>query len=200
MNLVPRKVRVALSRWLRSLRPQERPAARSFLKFVVAHAAGFPGYAAIYFAIGLSELGWALLGFGIGVAASPLSSLITGRLSTSTHIVCGITTLSVSLVTYSTGGIESPALYWLTIMPAAAMFFNWSSWCRHLGDSFVGWRVLSTHHDQARPASRAAHDSRSARVRAFYECRWACWCCYPVGHSSKPGQRTSDHETATAEP
>lgn len=115
----PRKF---VTRWLKNLNPLERRKARAFLKFWAALSLCFPLYAIAYFAAGLIHLGWAVLSFGLLVAASPLASFLSGRLSPSTHLLCGITTFCLCIVSYSTGGIESPALYWFTILPATGMF------------------------------------------------------------------------------
>ena len=119
---VLRPLRAARVAWLRRLRPQDRQAGAGFLVFVLVYAACYPVYGSLYFLLGIPEPGVAAFAFFPFVAGTPLLVYWTRRLGPAAHAVCAVTLATLFSIAYYTGGVASPAYYWLTILPASSLF------------------------------------------------------------------------------
>jgi signal transduction histidine kinase/CheY-like chemotaxis protein len=109
-------------RFLPTLRVEdERRRAHAFVMFAFAFAFFFPVYAVIYWWMGVWKLTLALLLLGCGVLAAPFVVRSTGRLVPGVHLLCGCTVTALLVVSLFTGVIASPAIYWCSIIPAAAL-------------------------------------------------------------------------------
>jgi signal transduction histidine kinase/ActR/RegA family two-component response regulator len=90
----------------------------------------YPVYAGVYFWVGAWQPAVALVGFGLVVWSAPLLLYVTRSPEVVANLFCASTLGALFSVSYYTGGVHSPAVYWSIVVPAAALVLidlRWAS-------------------------------------------------------------------------
>ena len=132
----------AKARWKRRLPRHERRAGNGFLLLVVAYAACYPVYTALYVVLEMYPLATAVALLSPVVFASPVLVFWTRRLAPSVHLACGSLSITLFVVCSQTGGIESPAAYWFSVPPATTLFMVGRRAAIRWGAAGAGFAVL----------------------------------------------------------
>ena len=89
---------------------------------MVTYAACYPVFAGFYLVLDMPALAAAVLLLAPWVVISPLLVLRSGRLAPSVHLACGSLALTLWVVCMQTGGVASPACYWLSVPPVTTLY------------------------------------------------------------------------------
>jgi len=113
-----------LETWPSERRAREASKIQSFLLIAGLSLLAYPLYTLIYISLGLVEPAVGLAFTGLLAAASVVMLRATAGIEMPVHLYCAVTLLALFIVCFYTGGVASPALYWLVIIPPVALLLT----------------------------------------------------------------------------